>query len=291
MISKLYADDVKVYMSAETVATCLSFQGNLDKLMEWSETWQLPISIPKCNLLSLQSSHRRLAPMASYNYHLGSSELFKSTAVIDLGITVDSGLTFSHHINNITSKAYNRMNLLFRCFHSNCRDNLIRAYTVYIRPTLEYCSSVWSPYRLKDIKDIEKVQRKFTKRLNGLQYLPYAERLHVTKLESLQDRRIKSDLILTYKILFNHVNISSEQFFKLNDTVHNTRGHTYKLTVQPARIDVRKHFFSCRVVPIWNRLPDFIDFSSLTNFKNSVRSLHFTDSSHNSVATLFSSNC
>mgnify|MGYP003449566479 FL=1 len=140
---------------------------------------------------------------------------------------------------------------------------------------------------MKDIKAIEAVQRKFTKRLVGLQHLSYTERLQATQLESLQERRTKSDLIFTYKILFGQARVNTSDFFRLNLNTHDTRGHSYRLTVPPVRIDVRKYFFSSRVVPIWNSLPDYTDFSSLLRFKNCVHSMHFIDSFDGSLGTLF----
>jgi len=50
---------------------------------------------------------------------------------------------------------------------------------------LEYASQAWSPYKLKDIKRIESVQRRFTKRLPGLSHLNYTNRLKSLGLETL----------------------------------------------------------------------------------------------------------
>ena len=50
---------------------------------------------------------------------------------------------------------------------------LKRAFTVYVHPLLEYNSVVWSPYYKQDIEAIERVQRRFSKRLLGLKKLTY----------------------------------------------------------------------------------------------------------------------
>ena len=142
-------------------------------------------------------------------------------------------------------------------------------------------------YRVKDIKAIETVQRKFTKRLNGLQYKSYAERLLATNLESLQERRIKSDLIFAYKILFGYVDIDSRELLVPCLNSHNTRGHAFKLTVPPARVDARKFLFSNRVIPVWNNLPTDTDFTSLTNFKKFIRRTQFECDFNRSLEALF----
>ena len=54
---------------------------------------------------------------------------------------------------------------------------LARAFTVDVRPLVEYCSTVWCPCLKQDIEQLEKVQRRFTKRLHGVRSLLYKDRL------------------------------------------------------------------------------------------------------------------
>ena len=68
---------------------------------------------------------------------------------------------------------------------------MVRAYKVYVRPILEYCSPVWSPYLLHEVDEIERVQRYFTRRLQGLKSFSYTDRLFLLDLESLELRRLK----------------------------------------------------------------------------------------------------
>ena len=74
-------------------------------------------------------------------------------------------------------------------------DILFRAFAVYVRPILEYCSAVWNPGYLCDINKIESVQRRFTKRLKGFHSLSYVNRLKALNTESLELRRLKTDLV------------------------------------------------------------------------------------------------
>ena len=75
-----------------------------------------------------------------------------------------------------TAKSHQRANMIIRCFVSRNTDLLVRAFTTYVRPLLEYNSVVWSPYLKCDIELIENVQRRFTKRLKGLSALSYDDR-------------------------------------------------------------------------------------------------------------------
>jgi len=117
------------------------------------------------------------------------------------------------HIKNIVAKAHMRANAIHRCFVSKDKWSLLRAYLVYVRPILEYNSVVWSPYLKQDILSIEKVQRRFTKRLWKLNTVSYPERLHHQGIHGLEVRRLYFDLIYCNKIVFGLVHVKFEDFF------------------------------------------------------------------------------
>ena len=75
-----------------------------------------------------------------------------------------------------------------------------------VRPHLEYCQVVWSPHWLKYIDQIERVQMRATRLVPGCEGLDYQSRLEKLKLPSLAYRRLRGDLIETYKINKNIYN-------------------------------------------------------------------------------------
>ena len=80
---------------------------------------------------------------------------------------------------------------------------MISLYKTYVRPILEYCTPAWSPYLLRDIYQLESVQRFFTRSLPGIAQLPYHVRLTTLGLQSLELRRIHRDCLYLYKIVGN----------------------------------------------------------------------------------------
>ena len=82
----------------------------------------------------------------------------------------NNDLAPQYHISEIVSKAHRRANSILRCFATRDNDLFVRAFMVYVRPILEYNSVVWSPSLIRDIDQIEKVQRRFTKRLFGMRH-------------------------------------------------------------------------------------------------------------------------
>ena len=105
----------------------------------------------------------------------------------------------------MVAKAHQRSNAILSSFVSRDSDLLVRAFSVYVLPLLEYNSVVWSLQSVQDIELVECVQRRFTKRLPGLKSYTYARRLEHLKLLSLELRRLHADLVWCYRILyFNH---------------------------------------------------------------------------------------
>ena len=144
---------------------------------------------------------------------------------------------------------------------------------------LEYASCVWSPHHVGKIKQVESVKRRLTKRLPRYATLDYKSRLLKLGIESLELRRLRQDLVYTYKLIFGLVSQSAGDFFKLANSVHssNTRGHEYKLFVNYSRVDTRKYFFANRVINPWNSLPAEPEhFRSLSVFKVFIKHADLT---------------
>jgi len=96
---------------------------------------------------------------------LNSNTLTVVNAVKDLGVVVDSHYTFHSHIDKIVIRAFICSNLNLKCFVSRDTATLMRTFTVYVQPILEYVSCVWSPFQKEQIKLVESIQRRFAKRL------------------------------------------------------------------------------------------------------------------------------
>ena len=271
IIVKVFADDLKLYIRIVNDVDVSTLQEALNFLFTWAENWQLSLSLDKCCVLFL----RLAEPVVSFS--LGGVNLRSVSSCRDLGVTVTSDLSSSEHIHDIVVKAHQRSNAIHRCFLSRDVCLLTRAFLVYVRPLVEYNSTVWSPHLKQDVNSIERVQRRFTKRLPGFGNYTYSKRLELLNLPSLELRRLYFDLLWAYKIIFGYVNMRSDDFFELRSTM-TTRGHPYKLFKRQCTSTVRSSFFTERVVNIWNYLPsDTVDFSSLTAFKRSIKCVDFSD--------------
>jgi len=168
----------------------------------------------------------------------------------DLGVQFCSNLTFTSHINTIAAQAHARGKFNPQmCSLEGHSVTLTKAFVTYVRPILEYASVIRSPYHLGEIAELEYVQRRFTKRLVGLHNMIYADIIDFLKLDSLQERRLRFDIIFTYKILFGLVNKNCSDMFAFNDFTA-TLGNSYKLYAKTSHINVRHNFFCNRVTNI-----------------------------------------
>ena len=270
----LYADDLKIYSEIESQSDENLLQNSLDALSKWSSDWQLNISTKKCSILNI---HQKTTAQPR-SYSLAACVVPVCDSVKDLGIIVDCNLKFSVHICSIVARAHSRSCLIHKCFVSKDIHSLLRAYITFVRPLLEYASQAWSPHLLSDIRKLEAVQRRFTKRLRGMQNLDYSSRLAILNIDSLQKRRLHADLIFSYKILFGLIDMKSSDYFTLNNNnFRDTRAlNPYKLHITYCRVDSRKFFFCKRVESVWNSLAaEYSDFKSQLAFKRLLRRTDF----------------
>ena len=112
-----------------------------------------------------------------------------------------SNLMPSQQCAAAAAKACSILGLAKRHFRNLDIQSFKLIYTLYIRPHLEYSIQAWSPQLKKDIICLERIQRRATKIIMGFKNKPYAERLNLVGLTTLERRRLRGDLIETFKLL------------------------------------------------------------------------------------------
>lgn len=268
---RMYADDCKVFFQVNSKENFELLKNDVLRIYEYFCEAQLSLALHKCQVLHLGFSN----PCLSMSMNNATFE--DVTLVKDLGVFVSSDLKPSSHIDSIVCGAKRRMNCIFRSFVYKEEHFLSNLFCTYVRPLLEYNSPAWNPHLIKDINKIEGVQREFTRRIPGLSEIHYLDRLKHLKLETLELRRLKADLILVYKIINGLVDLKFDDFFKLS-TCTTTRGHSLRLVLPKVRLDVRKNFFSSRTVNVWNILPETVVTAlSVNGFKTGLNDVCFSD--------------
>ena len=206
----------------------------------------MEFNVDKCKIMHLGHNNPKNP------YRMGEATLETTEEEKDLGVLIDNRLDFGKHIKTIVARANRVLGMIRVSFVCMNIPMFLNLYTAQVRPLLEYCVQVWSPHKRTYIKLIERVQRRATKLVPQLRERSYDERLEALGLPRLVDRRVRGDMIETYKIMTGKDKLEKRRLFQM--ATLRGRSHSKKLYRKYSRLNVRKYWFSQRVVAKWNKL-------------------------------------
>merc|ERR1711874_836158 len=108
---------------------------------------------------------------------MGGDQIVIKDTVKDLGVYSTNDMMFREHMNKIINSSKVVMGMLLRTFSTREKEPMLRMFNTYIKSKMEYCCIVWSPVSQKWIYELEKIQKTFTSKINGMEKLDYHERL------------------------------------------------------------------------------------------------------------------
>jgi len=142
-----FADDAKFFRYILTADDRNDLQCAVDALQNWSRKWLLNLNIKKCQVVSFR---RHVDKGYTYNICGSNSHIIpleRGNKVLDLGEWIDEKLSFSEHIQTNINKAYMMFGIIKRNFKHLTVPTFVLLYTSMVRSHLDYCSSVWAPYK------------------------------------------------------------------------------------------------------------------------------------------------
>ena len=147
----------------------------------------------------------------------------------------------------------------------------VRLHKTYVRPHLEYCVAAWRSSKKKNINRLERVQRRAPKLVPQLRYMNYESRLANLGIPTLEERRLRGDLIQYYKF-HKGLNQASWYFgsstrneFTIVGPSSGIMGSQHRLYSQFTKIEARRRFFTNRIVNEWNKFDNNVVSAKTVN--------------------------
>jgi len=263
---RMYADDTLIYNTIHNINDCLQLQNDIIELEKWAKTWQMDFNPSKCEFLKITNKKLTL----HFNYHINNEPIKEVQHVKYLGITIDSHMTWREHINVLSHKANTTLAFLRRNLKPCSSHIKAKSYLSYVRPIIEYSSTVWDPHIKEDIHKLEMVQRRAARFV----YNNYNCTDSVTSMlqslhwPTLEVRRQFLKLILMFKILKDQIHIPTHNFQPV--TIH-TRGYQYHYMHLQCNCEAYRSSFFPSTIRMWNDLP--VEIATSLNLNDFITKL------------------
>ena len=141
----------------------------------------MPFNVSKCKVMHLGNRNQKA------EYKLLGQRILETKEEKDLGV-IFSDTSSQQQIVVKRSAANKIVGLIRRNIINKTEEEMLILYKTLVRPTLDYCIPVWRPYLRKDIKQLERIQKRFTKMISVRKKMNYGQRLQKLNLTTLEER-------------------------------------------------------------------------------------------------------
>ena len=271
-----YADDVKIFHRIQGPADVDLLQADLNRLNEWSKTWHLKLNPAKCKTITFTL---RTSPIIS-SYFLDGHQLDRCFNIRDLGVVLDSKLTFAEHVDSVMDKANRMLGLLMRSIQvSSCARlpsfnpcAVMCAYKAHVRSLLEYGSVIWAGAAVTHLSRLERLQHRFLMWLGAHTHsrvpMDYDSLMTHFRCPSVKARFTQADIRFLRSAFSGRLDCNElVPMFRLLAPVRRSR-HTGLFSVPRGRVNTVQNGFQIRLPKLIN---DFLHQTPAEDFFQPTR--------------------
>ena len=276
-VASSFADDTRLAMGVRGNVDRCKLQEDMNKIYDWALLNNMQFNGAKFEMLRYVPS----TTGENYTYEApGNIPIKQSQAVRDLGIIMQNDATFAKQIDKMVEKGSVQAGWVLRTFATREAKPLLILYKALVLPHLEYCSQLWSPEGIGNIRKLENVQRGFTARIISVREIDKREQLKKFKLYSLERRRDRYTILYIYKIISGLVPNFQDERFKIEIRENERLGRYCRIPSIQTRSTCRvknlvDSSFAVRGARLFNALPkDMRNFTgSYESFKSKLDKL------------------
>ena len=179
-IVRCFADDTRISIAvSNSDIDSRLLQVDLHNIIQWSERNNMALHKNKfaymCHRFN-KGHDLSVLPFVNelYRYAVNDEITLEPVHQLrDLGILVSSDLSWSPHIATIANKARQKASWVLSVFHTRSISIMLTLYKSMVRSLVEYCCPLWHPTKIRDIQELESVQKTFTARITGMHDMHY----------------------------------------------------------------------------------------------------------------------
>lgn len=225
----------------------------------WCHSWDMQLNVEKTVLLRIT---RKKVPII-FEYHSSGVPIQRVDNYKYLGVTFTDKLTWNKHTTEVCTKAFKKLCFLCRRLRYASPQLRLLAVKTYVRSKLEYASQIWYPHTLKDIIQLEMIQRKATRFIFNKYKRTGSPSALMTenKIFPLLSRRKFHRIKFLHNMLTGNLNVNDLPYLRpiITRQTGHTRPHTLNLIF--AKTKALKNSFFPKTIEDWNRLPDSVIMS------------------------------
>ena len=267
-----YVDDSKTFLSfslSHMEHSLLHIEEDLHRIFEWCCNNSLLVNPEKTKMLVVGT--RQLMNQLESPVHINfmGENLTPVTEVKDLGMRLDSHLTYDKHIQALSSSCISKLRQIGRVKHNFDQSTLATIIDTLVMSKINYCSTVWSNTSDGNIKKIQLIQNY----RGAYKYDHISLTLNALGWLSIKEHLLYRDALLTFKCM----NDKAPQYlcdnFEQRNRIHNrdTRRNG-DLDIPKYRTSIGQRSFKYRGTKIWNSLDtELKSISDLNNFKTKLK--------------------